>query len=185
LRPLKYTCASIHIDKHLVSISSTFLRTNFSYEHCFSSFYYIHAARKSCRNDVHTKNSYIKHWWNWHRATFFQRALLCKIWASTLAATWRNRPGTADSWESFQLTLRGTVSRRCQFHQHFTFEFYVQMSLWQIFYVHVTEKSCRNNIRKKNLYVKCWWNWPLARVLRHVRFNLGIQHSGERRIMSL
>ncbi len=50
----------------LVSISSTFLRTNFSYQRRFSSFYYVHATRKSCRNDVRTKNLYVKHWWNWH-----------------------------------------------------------------------------------------------------------------------
>ncbi len=47
--------------------SSTFLRTNFSYEHRFSSFYYVHTTRKSCRNDVCTKNLYVKHWWNWHQ----------------------------------------------------------------------------------------------------------------------
>jgi len=44
----------------LVSISSTFLRTNFSYECHFSSFYYVHATRKSCQNNVRTKNLYIK-----------------------------------------------------------------------------------------------------------------------------
>jgi len=32
----------------LVSISSTFLRTNVSYKCRFSSFYYVHATRKSC-----------------------------------------------------------------------------------------------------------------------------------------
>jgi len=50
----------------MVSISSTFLRTNFLYERRFSSFYYVHATRKSCRNNVCMKNSYVKSWWNWH-----------------------------------------------------------------------------------------------------------------------
>ncbi len=43
-----------------VSISSTFLCTNFSYNRCFSSFYFVHATIKSCRNDVRTKTLYIK-----------------------------------------------------------------------------------------------------------------------------
>jgi len=34
-----------------------------------------------------------------------------------------------------------TVTFRCQFHQHFTYEFFVPTSF---FYVHVTRKSCRN-----------------------------------------
>jgi hypothetical protein len=46
------------VKENQVSNSSAFLHTNFSYEHCFSSFYYVHATRKSC--DVHTKNSYVK-----------------------------------------------------------------------------------------------------------------------------
>jgi len=33
----------------LVSISSTFLHTNFSYEPHFSSFYYLHATRKAAK----------------------------------------------------------------------------------------------------------------------------------------
>jgi len=36
-----------------------------SYERRFNSFYYVHATRKSCRNDVRMKNLYIKRWWNW------------------------------------------------------------------------------------------------------------------------
>jgi len=27
---------------------------------------------------------------------------------------------------------------------------------------HVRRKSCRNNVRTKNLHVKCWWNWHLG-----------------------
>ncbi len=50
-----------------LSISSTFLRTNFSYKRRFSSFYYVHATRKSCQNNVRTKNLYVKRWWNWHQ----------------------------------------------------------------------------------------------------------------------
>jgi len=50
---------------HQVSISSTFLRMNFSYKRHFSSFFYVHVPRKICRNDIHTKNSCVKCWWNW------------------------------------------------------------------------------------------------------------------------
>jgi len=53
-----------------VSISSTFLSTHFSYERRFSSFYYVHATRKSCQNEVRTKNLYVKRWWNWHQIPF-------------------------------------------------------------------------------------------------------------------
>jgi len=48
----------------------TFLSTNFSYKRRFSSFYYVHATRKSCQNEVRTKNSYVKRWWNWHQIPF-------------------------------------------------------------------------------------------------------------------
>ncbi len=42
------------------------LRTNFSYEHCFGSFSLATLRNKSCRNNVHLKNLYVKCWWNWH-----------------------------------------------------------------------------------------------------------------------
>ncbi len=32
-----------------------------------SSFYFAHATRKSCQNNVRTKNLYVKRWWNWHQ----------------------------------------------------------------------------------------------------------------------
>jgi len=38
----------------------------FTYERHFSSFYYVHVTIKTCRNDICTKNSYVKRWWNWH-----------------------------------------------------------------------------------------------------------------------
>jgi len=38
------------------------LRANFLYERCFLE---LHVCRKSCRNDIHTKNLYVKCWWNW------------------------------------------------------------------------------------------------------------------------
>ncbi len=51
------------------------LRLHFLYEHCFGS---LHVCRKSCRNDVCTKNSYVKCWWNWH--IFFVDHLLRHHW---------------------------------------------------------------------------------------------------------
>jgi hypothetical protein len=48
---------------------------------------------------------------------------------------------------------------RCQFHQRFTYEFFVRTSF---FYVHVTRE---NNVRTKNSYVKRWWNWHQDVVL--------------------
>jgi len=56
-------------------------------------------------------------------------------------------------------------STGCQFHQHFTYKFFVQKSFRQLFssYMYV-EKSCRNNIHMKNSYVKCWWNWHRGEV---------------------
>jgi len=50
----------------LPSISSTsyvwIFRTNVH----FGSFYCIHVTRKSCWNDIRTKNACILRWWNWH-----------------------------------------------------------------------------------------------------------------------
>ncbi len=50
---------------------------------------------------------------------------------------------------------------RCQFHQHYMREFFLQMSFRQLFYVHTyVEKSFRiDDVRTKFSYVKCWWNW--------------------------
>jgi len=64
-----------------VSISSTFLRTNFLYQCCFSRFYFVHATRKSCQNDVCTKNLYVKHWWNWHKKSKLQQRInIFNLW---------------------------------------------------------------------------------------------------------
>ncbi len=41
-------------------------RTNFSYERCFSSFFYVHVTRKIRRNEIRTKNAHVKCWWNRH-----------------------------------------------------------------------------------------------------------------------
>jgi len=62
----------LRFSKHKVSISSTFLRTNFLYESHFSSFYYVHETRKSCQNNIRTKNLYVKCWWNWHQETILE-----------------------------------------------------------------------------------------------------------------
>jgi hypothetical protein len=39
---------------------------------------------------------------------------------------------------------------RCQFHQHFMYKFFAQMSFWQLFYIHVT----REKLPKHRLYEK-------------------------------
>jgi len=31
----------------------------------FCSFYYVHVARKSCQNNVRSKNARVLRWWNW------------------------------------------------------------------------------------------------------------------------
>ncbi len=40
-------------------------QAHFSYERCFASIFYIHVTRKSCQNDIYTKNSRVLRWWNW------------------------------------------------------------------------------------------------------------------------
>ncbi len=52
---------------------------------------------------------------------------------------------------------------QCQFHQHFSYKHCFS----SFYHIDATRKSCRNNGRTKNLYVKCWWNWHLnVRSLR-------------------
>ncbi len=55
-----------------------------------------------------------------------------------------------------------------QFHQQFMREFFVQIFCQS---QNVTRKSCQNDVRTKNLYVKHWWNWhklvtPLHKSLK-------------------
>ncbi len=42
------------------------------------------------------------------------------------------------------------LTTRCQLRQHFTYKFFVRMSFWQFFYVHVT----REKLPKQRLYNK-------------------------------
>jgi len=51
---------------HLGSISSTFYSQFFCTNVHFGSFYYLRITRKSCRNDVCTKNARVLRWWNCH-----------------------------------------------------------------------------------------------------------------------
>jgi len=76
----------IYFARYQVSISSTFLSKNFLYERCFSSFYYVHATRKSCQNDICTKNLYVKHWWNWDLMKLLMNLKLFKL--KLLKFTW-------------------------------------------------------------------------------------------------
>jgi len=50
------------------------------------------------------------------------------------------------------------VEARCQFHQHFTWAFFIQKSFWQLFQFHVGRKSCAKHFRTKNVHRKRWWN---------------------------
>ncbi len=50
--------------------------------------------------------------------------------------------------------ISGSNSLRCTFHQHLTYQFLYKCRFGSFYYVHVTEKSCQNNVRLKNLYVK-------------------------------
>ncbi len=45
---------------------------------------------------------------------------------------------------------------RCQFHQHFTRVFFVQSALRSFSLVTIWQIK---HFRKKNVLVKCWWNW--------------------------
>jgi hypothetical protein len=58
-----------------------------------------------------------------------------------------------------KLTPQLRNKTKAQFHQHFTYKFFVRTLFQQLFYINVTRKSCRNDIHMKNLCVKCWWNW--------------------------
>ncbi len=59
----KLSCLFIKRDEIVGVNFIMFLRANFSYEHCFCR---LHLRRKSCQNDICTKNLYVKCWWNLH-----------------------------------------------------------------------------------------------------------------------
>ncbi len=68
---------------NLLSISSTLNVWIFHTNVCFGSFYYIHVTtcRKSCWNDVRTKNTRVLHWWKWRLGSISPKLyvqLLCK-----------------------------------------------------------------------------------------------------------
>jgi len=68
-----------------------------------------------------------------------------------------------------------TISKscRCQFHQHFTYKFFVRTSFRQLFFTYMwLEESCQNNFRTKNSYVKCWWNSQQDATLEKKSFYL-------------
>jgi len=56
----------------------------------------------------------------------------------------------------FLKTFKEPVSIRCQFHQHFTYKFFVRTLF---FYVHVTRKSCQNTTFFEKFVRLSWWNW--------------------------
>jgi len=49
----------------LVPISSTFYARIFCSNVISAAYLQFHVCRKSCQNDIGTKNMYIKCWWNW------------------------------------------------------------------------------------------------------------------------
>jgi len=62
----------LHRASHLPSISSMFYLQIFRTNICFSSLYYVRTTRKSCQNDVRTKNVPVLQWWNWHLKVLFR-----------------------------------------------------------------------------------------------------------------
>jgi len=48
-----------------------------------------------------------------------------------------------------------------QFHQHLRANFLYERCFSSL---HVSRKSCRNDVCLKNLYVNCWWNWLQFKV---------------------
>jgi len=119
-----------------------------------------------------TKNARIKCWWNCHqrfRIIFAGFPKNIKKYCSEClgSAKWSltfqrfrdfkkvENPLCSQYCKNLYMPFLILVSR-CQFHQHFTYEFFIQTSFQKLFYVHV---SCRNNIRKKNARVECTWNW--------------------------
>ncbi len=57
--------------------------------------------------------------------------------------------------------IPGSFSTRCQFHQRFTYKFFVRKCFAQFFsgYVLALAKG-RKHFHMKIACVKCWWNWP-------------------------
>jgi len=64
------------------------------------------------------------------------------------------------AWHLFTLD---SYASWCQFHQHSTYEFFIRTSVLAVFasYMYV-EKAAKTDIRTKNSYVECWWNWRLG-----------------------
>jgi len=74
--------------------------------------------------------------------------------------SWTTSANLADHKWSAEQTLGITELYRCQFHQHFTSEFFIRTSFQQLFSSYMfVKKSCQNDVCTKNSQVKCWWNW--------------------------
>ncbi len=55
--------------------------------------------------------------------------------------------------------IRRWNNSSCQFHQHYTHTFFVQIFRQS---QKVTRKSCQNDVCTKISFVKRWWNWHLV-----------------------
>ncbi len=109
-------------------------------------------------------------WKNWKKhqqnRSAYHSADKKKFWPDMSVATITSKNGNL---KTFATSKMGTSTNWCQFHQHFTYEFFVRTSSFrQLFlrtYVHMyVKKSCRNNVRTNFLYVKWWWNWHLPSI---------------------
>jgi len=77
--------------------------------------------------------------WKWRKPMFLPQNLVSSFSVNYFPVPLRNG-------QIRYLCFRGATEHeqqklRCQFHQHFTYKFFVQISF---FYVHVTRKSCQN-----------------------------------------
>jgi len=70
---------------------------------------------------------------------------------------------------------------QCQFHQHFTYEFFVLMSFWQLFfYVHVTREKlpkqysykkfvCKMLMKLTPIRIHCFCEWfQISKIIKYV-----------------
>jgi len=61
----------------------------------------------------------------------------------------------------------------CQFHQYFEGTFFIQKCLAKLFSNYsLAFKKFGNRILSKKLFIKCWWNWLLVKLLKNLLFQL-------------
>ncbi len=137
-----------------------------------------------------TKNGRVKGWWNWQQVSFtlFNLHISEKIrqdflfWLDALSVIgWRPRVEESrsfPSWKRLMLSMmKWNKSSHSKNQSDRWFYFYIRrvvkfinilrayfcmnLRFGSFYYVHVTRKSCWNDIRTKKACVLHWWNWLL------------------------